>query len=166
MSCARSCIVSRKTQSNEDNTVQIHQNNYLKIQKLRQSSAALDTQIRDTLTSLANTRKDIVTTHTTTYPSEPNFPIAYGELLSYARRISKTTLPPAATIESAATPPETQSPNPELQTQSALTPSARTPSRPTEPSCQWHLTDDDVPGYAAASGQLEHEPAGWYEPIP
>ncbi|EFY90009.1 Mediator of RNA polymerase II transcription subunit 4 [Metarhizium acridum CQMa 102] len=114
--------------------VQIHQNNNLRIQKLRRSSAALDTQIRDTLTSLANTHKDIVSTHTTTYPSEPNYPIAYEELLRYARRISKTTLPPAATIEGAAAEPETQSPNPESQAQSALTPSARTPSQPQSPA--------------------------------
>ncbi|KAK9435638.1 mediator of RNA polymerase II transcription subunit 4 [Metarhizium brunneum] len=114
--------------------VQIHQNNHLRIQKLRQSSAALDTQIRDTLTSLANTHKDIVSTHTTTYPSEPNYPIAYEELLRYARRISKTTLPPAATLEGAAASPETQSPNPESLAQSALTPSARTPSQPQSPA--------------------------------
>uniref|UniRef100_A0A8H7N3P4 Mediator of RNA polymerase II transcription subunit 4 n=1 Tax=Bionectria ochroleuca TaxID=29856 RepID=A0A8H7N3P4_BIOOC len=48
--------------------VQTHQNNYLRIQELRKSSAALDSQIRDTLSSLASTRKDIVTTHATTFP--------------------------------------------------------------------------------------------------
>ncbi|TWU71056.1 hypothetical protein ED733_002592 [Metarhizium rileyi] len=114
--------------------VQIHQNNHLRIQKLRQSSAALDTQIRDTLLSLSNTHRDIVATHTTTYPSEPNYPIAYEELLRYARRISKSTLPPAATIEGATTPQETQSPNPDIQSQPALTPSARTPSQPQSPA--------------------------------
>lgn len=123
-------------------TVQTHQNNYLRIQKLRKLSAVLDTQIRDTLTSLANTRKDIVTTHTTTYPSEPNYPIVYEELLSYAQRISKTTLPPAATIEAASTSSEpraqaqtqAQAPNPEFQLQSVLTPSAPTPSQPQSPA--------------------------------
>ncbi|KJZ79959.1 hypothetical protein HIM_00673 [Hirsutella minnesotensis 3608] len=40
--------------------VQTHQNNHLRIQELRQLSASLDTQIRDTLTSLATTRKDIL----------------------------------------------------------------------------------------------------------
>ncbi|QPH17895.1 hypothetical protein C2857_002811 [Epichloe festucae Fl1] len=118
--------------------VQAHQNNFLRIQKLRQSSAVLDSQIRDTLTSLANTRKDIVTTQTTIYPSEPNYPIAYEELLSYARRISKTTLPPAAAVEGATTSPEaqtqTQTPNPDSQQQSAPTPSAPTPSQPQSPA--------------------------------
>lgn len=115
--------------------MQAHQNNYLRIQQLRQSSAALDAQIRDTLTSLATTRKDIVTTHTTTFPSEPNYPIAYDELLSYARRISKTTMPPAATINAAGSPPspETHTPAPDSQPQSAMTPSARTPSQTQSP---------------------------------
>lgn len=118
--------------------VQTHQNNFLRIQKLRQSSAVLDSQIRDTLTSLANTRKDIVTTQTTIYPSEPNYPIAYEELLSYARRISKTTLPPAAAVEVATTSPEaqtlTQTPNPDSQQQSAPAPSAPTLSQPQSPA--------------------------------
>ncbi|KAG5967582.1 hypothetical protein E4U56_000744 [Claviceps arundinis] len=115
--------------------VEEHQNNYLRIQKLRKSSALLDTQIRDTLTSLANARKDIVTTQTTTYPSEPNYPIAYEELLSYAQRISKTTLPPAATLESASMTLDTRAqthaqaptPNPEPQPLPTLAPSAPTP---------------------------------------
>ena len=103
--------------------VQVHQNNLLRIQKLRDESTALDAQIRDTLSTLASTRKDIVSTHTTTYPSEPNYPIAYQALLSYARRISKTTMPPEATVE-AVPPPE--------QPQSAVTPSA--PSLPQTPA--------------------------------
>ncbi|KAG5933817.1 hypothetical protein E4U53_000856 [Claviceps sorghi] len=124
--------------------VETHQKNYLRIQELRKSSAILDAQIRDTLTSLASTRKDIVTTHTTTYPSEPNYPIAYEELLSYARRISKTTLPPAATVEGVSmtlemrpqkqTQTEAPTPNPESQPQSALTPSATNPSQPQSPA--------------------------------
>ncbi|KAG6031184.1 hypothetical protein E4U41_007658 [Claviceps citrina] len=122
--------------------VQIHQNNHLRIQKLRKSSAVLDAQIRDTLLSLSNTRKDIVTTHTTKYPSEPNYPIAYQELLSYARRISKTTLPPAETVEGASMPPEAQvqapTPNPESHPQFVLTPSAPTPSQPQSPAVNGH----------------------------
>ncbi|KAG5928416.1 hypothetical protein E4U42_000712 [Claviceps africana] len=124
--------------------VETHQKNHLRIQKLRKSAAILDAQIRDTLTSLASTRKDIVTTHTTKYPSAPNYPIAYEELLSYARRISKTTLPPAATVEGASmtleirtqkqTQAEAQTPNLESQAQSILTPSAPTPSQPQSPA--------------------------------
>lgn len=101
--------------------VQIHQNNYLRIQELRKSSAALDTQIRDTLSSLASTRKDIVTTHTTTFPPGPSYAFAYEELLNYARRISKTTMPPASVIK--ATRAATQSP---ASPEGAQTPQAGT----------------------------------------
>ncbi|KAL2208512.1 hypothetical protein CC79DRAFT_1320128 [Sarocladium strictum] len=116
--------------------VQTHQNNYLRIQKLRETSNALDTQIRDTLSSLATTRKDIVTTHTTTYPAGPNYTINYDELLSYARRISKTTLPPSSTINSLPPQPASgeQTPAPDSQPQSALTPNAPTPSQTQSPA--------------------------------
>ncbi|KAI9158204.1 Mediator of RNA polymerase II transcription subunit 4 [Paramyrothecium foliicola] len=118
--------------------VQTHQNNYLRIQELRKSSAALDTQIRETLATLAATRKDIVTTHTTSYPKDPNYPVAYEELLSYARRISKTTLPPASTLQAAASAiPDTQvsqTPIPDAQHSSAPTPSAVTPSQTHSPA--------------------------------
>ena len=109
-------------------SVQTHQINYLRIQQLRQASATLDAQIRDTLSSLATTRKDIVTTHTKSFPDGPNYPIEYDELLSYARRISKTTLPPAGTIKSVATMSGVQTPAPDSQPQSAMTPTVPTPS--------------------------------------
>lgn len=121
--------------------VQQHQNNHLRILELRQASAALDNQIRETLTSLANTRRDIVNTHTTTFPSNPNYPIAYEELLNYARRISKTTMPPAATINASASMPLSgaQTPNAESQSQAvtpaaAMTPAAVTPSQTQSPA--------------------------------
>ncbi|KAL7942597.1 vitamin-D-receptor interacting mediator subunit 4 domain-containing protein [Trichoderma barbatum] len=108
--------------------VEIHQNNHLKIQQLRQLSSTLDAQIRETLTCLATTRKDIVTTQVTIYPTEPNYPIVYEELLSYARRISKTSMPSAAILNAMAPPQESQTPLPDSQAQSAMTPSAQTPN--------------------------------------
>ncbi|KOS22845.1 Mediator of RNA polymerase II transcription subunit 4 [Escovopsis weberi] len=88
--------------------VQTHQNNYLRIQQLRRLSASLDAQIRETLISLAATRKDIVTTQTTSYPPGDSYPVTYGELLQYARRISKTTMPPASALSSVPPPPPQQ----------------------------------------------------------
>ncbi|UPK97166.1 hypothetical protein LCI18_008101 [Fusarium solani-melongenae] len=120
--------------------VQTHQNNYLRIQQLRESSAALDAQIRDTISSLATTRKDIVTTHATTFSAEPNYPIAYEELLNYARRISKTTMPPAGTINPLSpSPPEGQTPagqtpGPDSQNASVMTPSAPPTSQVQSPA--------------------------------
>ncbi|KAM0325781.1 hypothetical protein ACHAQA_007083 [Verticillium albo-atrum] len=75
--------------------VQQHQNNHLRLQQLRATSSALDAQIRETLSTLASTRRDITTTHITVHGDQEHFPIKYEELLNYARRISKTTLPPA-----------------------------------------------------------------------
>lgn len=115
--------------------MQTHQNNHLKIQQLRQLSTSLDTQIRETLTSLATTRKDIVTTQVTVYPSEPNYPIVYEELLSYARRISKTSMPPSAILNAlASTTQESQTPLPDSQTQAGMTPSAQTPNPTQSPA--------------------------------
>ncbi|KAJ4270180.1 hypothetical protein NW762_001856 [Fusarium torreyae] len=114
--------------------VQTHQNNYLRIQQLRESSAALDAQIRDTLSNLATTRKDIVTTHTTTFPAAQSYPIAYEELLNYARRISKTTMPPAGTIKAVPATPDGQTPGPDSQTASVMTPSAPPSSQVQSPA--------------------------------
>ncbi|KAH7150426.1 vitamin-D-receptor interacting mediator subunit 4-domain-containing protein [Dactylonectria estremocensis] len=114
--------------------VQNHQNNYLRIQNLRESSAVLDAQIRDTLSSLATTRKDIVTTQTTTFPAGPSYPIRYEELLRYARRISKTTMPPAGTINALPPTPDTQTPLPDSQAPSVMTPSAPPSSQVQSPA--------------------------------
>lgn len=75
-------------------TVQTHQNNHLRLQSLKAASASLDVQIRETLRTLWSTRKDMTSTNTTIFPDGPQYDINYDELLSFARRISKTTLPP------------------------------------------------------------------------
>jgi hypothetical protein len=55
---------------------------------------------------LASTRRDITTTHITGQPDGKNYPIKYSELLNYARRISKTTLPPAGVTNGLPSPTE------------------------------------------------------------
>lgn len=138
--------------------MQTHQNNHLRILELRKSSAALDAQIRDTLSSLASTRSDIVTTHTTTFPPGPSYPFAYEELLSYARRISKTSMPPASIIkdtragtQSPASPDGGQTPQPGgwdgiasaggSQQNTGVVPSAAaTPSQPQSPALNGLVT--------------------------
>jgi len=74
--------------------VQTHQNNHLRIQKLREESHSLDDQIRECLTNLASTRKEVLSIPTTVFPTKPGYAFTYDELLGYARRISKTTMPP------------------------------------------------------------------------
>ncbi|KAL8382130.1 hypothetical protein RB595_006085 [Gaeumannomyces hyphopodioides] len=53
-----------------------------------------DAQIRSTLEVLASTRKDMTATPSTVFPDRLPNPISFEELLAFARRISKTTLPP------------------------------------------------------------------------
>lgn len=81
--------------SNGLSRLQTHQNNHARIQKLRQETADLDAQIKSTISVLWTTRKEITATPTTTFPpSGPKHQFTYAELLNYARRISRTTLPP------------------------------------------------------------------------
>ncbi|KAF6820932.1 mediator of rna polymerase ii transcription subunit 4 [Colletotrichum plurivorum] len=102
--------------------VQVHQNNHLRLQQLRANTSSLDAQIRDTLNSLATTRKDITTTQITVYPDGPKYPVKYDELLNYARRISKTTLPPAAVTNGVPTAGSTPGPDPNASMTAATTP--------------------------------------------
>ncbi|KAL7627267.1 hypothetical protein AAE478_001456 [Parahypoxylon ruwenzoriense] len=79
--------------------LQTHQSNYRRIQDLRAATTSLDTQIKDTLRLLANTRRELVGASATSFPDDrPGYGIRYDELLAYARRISKTTLPPAGAL--------------------------------------------------------------------
>lgn len=78
--------------------LETHQNNYRRLESLKASSSALDAQIRDTIRTLWNTRKDITSTSTTAATDGPQYDVNYEELLSYARRISKMTLPPASIL--------------------------------------------------------------------
>ncbi|PTB76429.1 hypothetical protein M440DRAFT_1333282 [Trichoderma longibrachiatum ATCC 18648] len=129
--------------------VEIHQRNHLKIQQLRQMSASLDAQIRETLTSLATTRKDLVTTQVTSYPSEPNYPILYEELLGFARRISKTSMPPAAILNAMAAANQTTVPDSQ-----AMTPSAQTPSRMQSPAPTNGVAEEQQQTQASAHTSL------------
>jgi hypothetical protein len=80
--------------------LQTHQANNERIQQLRQETADLDAQIRSTIAVLWATRKEITTTAPTTKADSaaaaaaPRYDFTYAELLDYARRISRTTLPP------------------------------------------------------------------------
>ncbi|KAG9239014.1 vitamin-D-receptor interacting mediator subunit 4-domain-containing protein [Amylocarpus encephaloides] len=70
----------------------IHQANHTKIEALRATADDLDTQIRDTLALLTTTRKELLSISPANISASAN-PVSYSELLSFARRISKFTLP-------------------------------------------------------------------------
>ncbi|KAK3338052.1 mediator complex, subunit Med4 [Neurospora tetraspora] len=73
-----------------------HQNNHARILQLRQETASLDQQTKDIIGGLWNMRKEVKTTPATQYPATgPKYKFTTHELLNYAKRISRTTLPPA-----------------------------------------------------------------------
>ncbi|KAH7031676.1 vitamin-D-receptor interacting mediator subunit 4-domain-containing protein [Microdochium trichocladiopsis] len=78
--------------------LQIHQTNHYRLEQLRAATASLDTQIKDTLRLLANTRKELSNAPATVFPDGPHYDIQYDQLLNYARIISRTTIPPAAAV--------------------------------------------------------------------
>ncbi|KAI1645967.1 uncharacterized protein F4817DRAFT_317346 [Daldinia loculata] len=109
--------------------LQTHQSNHRRIQDLRAATTSFDTQIKDTLRLLANTRKELVNAPATVFPSDrPSYDIDYDELLAYASRISKTTIPPAGAANGLSTEPKTEnSGGPGIET-AATTPAGGTPA--------------------------------------
>ncbi|KAK0643884.1 vitamin-D-receptor interacting mediator subunit 4-domain-containing protein [Cercophora newfieldiana] len=105
-----------------------HQNNSARIEALRQETAALDTQTKDIISTLWSMRKEVKNTTTTTYPAaSPKYQFTTSDLLSYARRISRNTLPPPGVtngLDFGASPPPQELPAPEEAGRSA----AQTPN--------------------------------------
>ncbi len=70
-----------------------HQANHARLLTLRTTATTLDAQLKTTLTLLAATRADLLATPAT--PAAPDArAVPYNELLAYAKRISKFTVPP------------------------------------------------------------------------
>ena len=79
--------------------LETHQKNHTRIQQLRDETAALDAQIKETTLTLWTMRKEITGTQATVYP--PGFPkynFTTADLLNYARRVSRNTVPPMSMI--------------------------------------------------------------------
>jgi hypothetical protein len=71
----------------------VHQANYARILALRHRADTLDGQVKEKLAILADARKELMATPITIAPENSrNVPL--DELLAYARRISKFTVPP------------------------------------------------------------------------
>ncbi|KAI9886381.1 MAG: hypothetical protein M1823_001835 [Watsoniomyces obsoletus] len=85
-----------------------HQANHVKITQLRQTSTALSDQITTALTLLSTTRAELLATPATVFPENDGIrEVASDELLAYAKRISKFTVPPTFRVS---VPPATTSP--------------------------------------------------------
>ena len=150
--------------------MQTHQNNYLRIQQLTAATTTLDNQIRETLRTLASTRKDITTTSTTTFPDGPHYDIKYDELLSYARRISKTTLPPSGVINGIDTPGVTSPAAGDGAETAAPTPAASTPAMngAQTPGAMGGEPTSEIPSQMTVTTQATSLPehlAGWLNPL-
>ncbi|KAI0444102.1 vitamin-D-receptor interacting mediator subunit 4-domain-containing protein [Xylaria telfairii] len=145
--------------------LQTHQSNYQRIQELRASTARYDTQIKDTLRLLANTRKELVNSSATTFPDGPSHEIRYDELLSYARRISKTTIPPvgavnaisALTSESSQSKEAASAPETAATTPAGGTPNGTT-STPQPQALSLPMTGDVAPTATTTTGTDLPEP--------
>lgn len=115
-------------------SVQRHQENHVHIKNLRDASTALDNQIRGTLVTLSTTRKEMTSTPGTIFPDKQPNEISFDELLSYARRISKTTLPPAGVTNGVVAPPSNDDDQSQQQNQlSSAAPSAAATPNGTAP---------------------------------
>ncbi|KAI9719719.1 MAG: hypothetical protein M1812_003207 [Candelaria pacifica] len=102
-----------------------HQANHSRILSLRQTTETLDNSIRADLTLLASTRKELLATPATVFaPSSRDVP--YDELLAYAKRISKFTVPP--TFRPRLPPAQTVPPEQEVQGITVTNGTATTPA--------------------------------------
>lgn len=71
-----------------------HQANHARILKLRQTTESLDNQIKSTVTSLAEIRKELLAIPSAAEPDTPTRDVPFDELLAFAKNIAKFTLPP------------------------------------------------------------------------
>ncbi|KAH6855878.1 vitamin-D-receptor interacting mediator subunit 4-domain-containing protein [Chaetomium sp. MPI-CAGE-AT-0009] len=88
-------LLAAETQLSESlKLLETHQNNNARLQQLRQETSLHDTQLKDIMNSLWNMRKELKAVPTTTNtPGGPKHQFTTAELLAYARRISRNTLP-------------------------------------------------------------------------
>lgn len=70
-----------------------HQQNHQRLEELRRTTDSLDEQIKNTIRRLAALRKDIQSIPSDE-SSEPRREVKVDDLLSYAKFIAKTTVPP------------------------------------------------------------------------
>ncbi|OAA66547.1 mediator of RNA polymerase 2 transcription subunit 4 [Niveomyces insectorum RCEF 264] len=109
---AEDLLAADKELSQGLETLQTHQNNHLRILALRADVTALDAQIKSALLALAGSRRDILTTPATVFPEDSpnryvrrqthNYEFRYDQLMSYARRISRNTVPAPGQTDGAA----------------------------------------------------------------
>ncbi|KAL2129633.1 hypothetical protein VTI74DRAFT_7514 [Chaetomium olivicolor] len=114
-------------------TLEQHQKNHAKLQELRQQTSLLDTQIKDTHTALWNMRKELKAVPISSdVQLGAKYPFTTAELLGFARRISRNTLPRPGVTNGVdmtpATPQATTQPEPDDSFRIQTQPSQQTPN--------------------------------------
>jgi Vitamin-D-receptor interacting Mediator subunit 4 len=74
-----------------------HQDNYTRLEHLRQLEKRLDDQIKATVQLLADTRRELKAARFTEFPTDAR-PVPLDELLRFAKNISKFTVPPTGAL--------------------------------------------------------------------
>ena len=142
----------------------IHQSNNARIQNLRATLAALNQTITANLILLADTRKDILATPATIFP-EHQRNVPYDELLEYANRISRYTVPPTFRPP----PPTTQAPalassqHPAVSTVSAI--NGISTEQSSLPSAIESPSNFPIQGEGIGIASLEQSEVQWLDPL-
>jgi len=72
----------------------VHQANYARILTLRQTVASLEGQLKGSLTTLADLRKELLTMPATTFPPSSRH-VPFDEVLHFAKNLARYQAPPA-----------------------------------------------------------------------
>lgn len=123
----------------------IHQRNHSRILNLHQRIAERNEQITSTVTSLADARNDLLSTPTS-LPAKDTRSVPYTELLNYAKRISRQTIPPTLRPK----------PAPEIQP---------SPVPPTVNGASEPVNEIGEGGRGMGTEALEDEERKWLEPL-
>jgi hypothetical protein len=122
-----------------------HQANHARILQLHRTANALDDQIKTSISLLAETRKELLSTPSTD-SKEPSRDVPFDELLAYAKRISRFTVPPSYRPAPPKLPEDTAKPS--IETEDVVMSNGATTSPgalPIEAEAQEppHLAEDD-----------------------
>lgn len=142
----------------------IHQSNNARIQNLRVTLGALNQSITANLTLLADIRKDTLATPATTFP-EKQRNVPYDELLEYANRISRYTVPPTfrSPAPTSQAPGLTSSQHPTVSTISTVN-GVSADQRPL-PSATESPSNFPVQGEGIGIASLEQSEVQWLDPL-
>ncbi|KAK4184609.1 putative mediator of RNA polymerase II transcription subunit 4 [Podospora australis] len=121
--------------------LEVHQNNFARIDELRRQTEHFDAQTKEIVQALWNMRKELKAVTTMNYSSStPKYDFTVAQLLAYARRISRNTLPPPGVtngvdLTSSSTPGEAMTQDtPGLETGASTPAAAPTPGPGQTPS--------------------------------